>query len=49
MTELEKVYDSADRNYRESLRMLGDSILLVQDFVDSTSGQPISWRPRRSP
>jgi len=34
MTELEKVYDSADRNYRESLRMLGDSILLVQDFVD---------------
>jgi hypothetical protein len=34
MTELEEVYGFADANYRESLRLLGDSILLVQDFVD---------------
>ena len=34
MTELEDVYESADKNYRESLRLLGDSIALTQDFVD---------------
>lgn len=34
MTELAEVYDAAERNYRESLRLLGDSVLLVQDFVD---------------
>lgn len=34
MTELDEVYENADRNYRESLRLLGDSVLLVQDFVD---------------
>lgn len=34
MTELEQVHESAQGNYQESLRLLGDSVLLVQDFVD---------------
>jgi hypothetical protein len=34
VTELEDVYGNADRNYRESLRLLGESVQLVQDFVD---------------
>jgi len=34
LTELQDVYESADTNYRESLRLLGDSISITQDFVD---------------
>ncbi len=51
MTELEDVYNSADRNYRESLRFLGHSVSLVQDLVeiyqraaDIAAGSPLAAR-----
>jgi hypothetical protein len=49
LTELEEVYENADKNYQQSLKLLGDSVLLVQDFVDIyeritriTAGSPLA-------
>lgn len=34
MTELSEVYDGAHANYQQAVKLLGDSVLLVQDCVD---------------